>query len=290
MTKDSSPPSGADANWTGRVLATFQRACILIGPSCTVVGVVLPETGDAPLNIVIDARRGVFDLVETGMPASRIGMALQVGVLQIALDQAAIWQPRPPWAELRAHGPTIAGRLQHLRAMALRHAPQGSLLEWSGLHPGAGKDAGFSSAAATLAKTSAEALQAGWAGDQRQLRWGAAQLAGLGMGLTPAGDDFLAGFMLSAWLAHPAPKTFCQTLLEAAAPNTTALSGAFLRVAACGECSAPWQDFLAALDCGQEDAMARAVKAVLACGHSSGADTLAGFLVMTEARASRLEW
>ena len=46
-------------------------------------------------------------------------------------------------------------------------------------------------------------LGSGWAGNADGLRWAASQLAGLGSGLTPAGDDFLVGVMLWAWLLHP---------------------------------------------------------------------------------------
>ena len=57
-------------------------------------------------------------------------------------------------------------------------------------------------------------------------------LAGLGDGLTPAGDDWLVGMMLWAWLAHAAPRRFCQVLSDAAVPRTTTLSAAFLQAAA----------------------------------------------------------
>jgi len=120
----------------------------------------------------------------------------------------------------------------------------------------------------------------GWEGNSGQLREGAAQLAGLGSGLTPAGDDFLTGVMLWAWLAHSNPREFSRALVAAAAPRTTTLSAAFLRAAAEGECSAPWHRVLAALVGGAEDVLAASIRQVVACGATSGADTLAGFLWM----------
>ena len=121
-------------------------------------------------------------------------------------------------------------------------------------------------------------LRAGWAGDLSLLREGAAQLAGLGAGLTPAGDDFLCGLMLWAWLAHPDPEALCRVVVEAAAPRTTTLSAALLRAAGRGECSAAWHRLLAALATGDEGRILAATQRVLAHGATSGAAALAGFL------------
>jgi hypothetical protein len=112
------------------------------------------------------------------------------------------------------------------------------------------------------------------------LQDGGKLLAGLGGGLTPAGDDFLTGVMLWAWLTHLEPQGFCRRLFEASAARTTMLSAAFLRSAAEGECSAAWHDLLAALDGGPEQQLAEAVASVLSFGHTSGADALAGFVGM----------
>ncbi len=126
----------------------------------------------------------------------------------------------------------------------------------------------------TRARQAVAALLAGPQG----WRQGVLGLAGLGGGLTPAGDDWLNGLMLWAWLAHPAPARFGRHLVALAAPRTGALSAAFLRAAARGECSAPWQRLLAALSQGERTGIASAAQAVLARGATSGADTLAGFL------------
>jgi hypothetical protein len=129
------------------------------------------------------------------------------------------------------------------------------------------------------ARGAAEALKACWElNDKARLRIGARQLAGLGGGLTPAGDDFLAGLMLGAWLIHPQPSSLCQVLIRAAVPHTTVLSGAMLRAAARGEFSAHWHELLAALAAGGTSRIARATRRALAHGATSGGDALAGFL------------
>jgi hypothetical protein len=136
----------------------------------------------------------------------------------------------------------------------------------------------------SVARRGAEVLRAGWDGDGERLQEGVTGLAGLGGGLTPAGDDFLSGAMLWAWLAYPTPASLGRAIVETAAPRTTTLSAALLRAAAQGECSAPWHALLAALgaeaDTGQEARIAAATGEILAHGATSGADTLAGFLYM----------
>jgi hypothetical protein len=134
----------------------------------------------------------------------------------------------------------------------------------------------------STAQKAGKDLREGWAGNQEKLRVAGTKLAGLGCGLTPAGDDFLTGTMLWAWLAHPDPTSFCHTLLRVAAPRTTALSAAFLRAAAHGGCSQSWHALLAALSAGTKAEITVAVQQVLTHGATSGADTLAGFLYLSQ--------
>ena len=139
------------------------------------------------------------------------------------------------------------------------------------------------------ARGAAEAVWAGWLGDDSQLRAGAARFAGLGSGLTPAGDDFVLGTMLCAWLAHPNPTEYCDSVAEVSWPKTTMLSGAFLRSASAGEFGAPWHCLLDALRDESDERVEAATRQVLAFGHSSGADALAGFLFVGRRVAKGLE-
>jgi hypothetical protein len=134
-----------------------------------------------------------------------------------------------------------------------------------------------------IAREASDILQAGRDGDLAYLQHQAVQLAGLGAGLTPSGDDFLCGVMLWAWLSLPQPDPFCRTLAKIAASRTTVLSGAFLRAAAEGQCDARWHRLLHVLATGAEDELEGAARAILAHGATSGADTLAGFLWLGEA-------
>jgi hypothetical protein len=260
-----------------RVLGVFERACNLVTDDGRVIALVLPQVGDGPLHVVVEGTPGLFSGLEPGLQARVDRTRLGVGELVVDLGAAERWEPRPEWERLRAQCKIITARCVHLYALTLRYAPEGSLLS---LIPGRPSATGraLQPAAVAVFWEAAHALQAGWQGNEGQLGAGATRLAGLGGGLTPAGDDFLAGVMLWAWLAHPAPRRLCHQLVEIAAPRTTTLSAAFLGAAADGDCSVAWHRLLAALGGGFEDRLAAAVHDVLAHGATSGADMLAGFL------------
>jgi hypothetical protein len=284
-------------------LAVFERACDLVsveeqgspqpGPPLwgerrrRVIGLVAPEIGDGPLNVVLDEDGWDFTAVEPGTPARIDGGELRVGGLQVDLRRAEVWEPRPDWKALRERRDAIAHRLPALRAVGLAHARTGSLLTLLGgygnppymrLSRKVSREEPLPPVFLSAAGSALPAIEAGWGGDRGRLREGAAQLAGLGGGLTPAGDDFLCGAMLWAWLAHPRPGSLCRAMAASAAPRTTTLSAAFLWAAAHGECSAAWHALFDALSQGDDALEDVAVRELLLQGASSGADALAGFL------------
>lgn len=258
---------------SGRVLTVSPHVCnLLVGDE--VIALVTPEVGDGPLNVVVAGEADLFAALEAGAAATLTAEEIAVGDLRVELAGAAVWEPRPDWPALRARRAVIARRLPFLRA-ALRAAPTGSLLAL--LDPSLGR---LPAAIEGVGWRALAALRAGWDGDVVRLREGVAALAGLGSGLTPAGDDLLCGWMLGAWLAHPQPESLCQTIVEESAGRTTALAAALLRAAARGECSAAWHrlfDVLGARRAVPPD-IEQAVAAVLAHGATSGADALAGLL------------
>jgi hypothetical protein len=94
-------------------------------------------------------------------------------------------------------------------------------------------------------------------------------VGGCGPGLTPSGDDLLAGVLLVEALRGAVPAAL---LAEAAlAPRTTDVARAFLHWAARGRSIAPAHDLLAALAHGDRDAAATALRALAAVGATSGA-------------------
>lgn len=118
-------------------------------------------------------------------------------------------------------------------------------------------------------------------------RVAAAALVGRGEGLTPAGDDVLAGFLVAAH-AYRLPAPDARAVAAGSRGRTTRLSAALLRHAVAGESVPELTDLLLALD-GRHDVPA-ATDALLRIGHSSGTALAMGALVaarMAGARAKR---
>jgi Protein of unknown function (DUF2877) len=110
-------------------------------------------------------------------------------------------------------------------------------------------------------------------------------LLGRGPGLTPSGDDVLAGFLVGAAAFGLEAGALRQAIVNLAPARTTALSAALLWHAARGECI----DELAAVATiltGQRqlepDQAAGAVSRLLSVGHSSGAALARGLLIAAE--------
>lgn len=114
-----------------------------------------------------------------------------------------------------------------------------------------------------------------------ELRALAAAVGGRGPGLTPAGDDLLAGVLLGT-RARRGPTCEPELCAIAAAVPTSAVAGAFLAWAARGQCIEPAHDVLLALAGDHPDAGPAADRAgarLSAVGASSGRALLAGLRV-----------
>jgi len=117
----------------------------------------------------------------------------------------------------------------------------------------------------------------------------AKQLAGLGQGLTPAGDDFILGAILAAWILHSrkVAKHLAEEITNVAAPLTTSLSAAWLRSAGRGEAGIRWHEFFESLISGDPASIQKAMDKILADGETSGVDALAGFISVFAAQRNR---
>lgn len=109
----------------------------------------------------------------------------------------------------------------------------------------------------------------------------AEHLCGRGRGLTPAGDDFLAGWMAAGWLLNGSQPAFladCQRIIEIAEQRTHALSRCWLAHAADGAVAHPIGTLLTALTTSDHARLAHAAAHTLALGATSGYDLLRGIL------------
>ncbi|PZF79212.1 oxamate carbamoyltransferase subunit AllH family protein [Jiangella anatolica] len=123
-------------------------------------------------------------------------------------------------------------------------------------------------------------------GDDDELADAAGGLLGLGPGLTPAGDDVLAGALVVASAVDPRAAARLASAVEAAEPlrRTTAVSAGLLPYAARGLAVPQLIVYLAVLGAARGDVDA-AERRLLAVGHTSGAALRLGAQVALAALA-----
>ena len=235
-----------------RILHIFDRACNLINERKEILSIVTSQIGNGPFNLVVEDVLFV-DHLSLETPISNFPTHLQLGDLTINTANANLWNPHPDWESLHAKREDIANRLTKLPVTNensfLPHSLVSSL---------------FSSLVIADLPSSLTAAK---------------QLAGLGAGLTPAGDDFLMGAMYAAWIIHPQriAGNLAKEVANTAAPLTTSLSAAWLRSAGKGEAGILWHQFFDALSHSLSNLQCP-IDRLLSVGHTSGADALVGFV------------
>ncbi|MDR7484476.1 MAG: DUF2877 domain-containing protein [Armatimonadota bacterium] len=271
-----SPLSGLrDGAARGTVLAVFQRSAYL-DVAGRIVALAPAGLGRGPLTITLDRPRALRPLA-AGEAVALDGGLLRVGGHTVDLRPSAVWDPALPAVASPAVAPAVV--LREVR----RGASEASVAALLDPPRGAGPTLPHS----TLLRALRRGLEVigdfldGRTGADEVSRAVADDIAGRGPGLTPSGDDLLAGIMHAAtvWpsLASRARGADLRTILrDAAAPRTTRISAAYLDAAAGGSASEPWHALVAGLRQSQAAACA-AVRRLLAVGETSGADALTGF-------------
>ncbi len=230
-----------------RILHVFDQACNLINERRDVLSIVTPQIGNGPFNLIIGDDILFSECLNLQSLVSNSANQLTLGDLTIHTADAKLWSPRPDWERLHARRDDI---LNQLMKLPITQSPVSNLQSSNSLI----------SSIATV--------------DIQSSKISARQLAGLGIGLTPAGDDFILGAVLAAWIIHPPEiaSVLAEQITNTAAPLTTSLSAAWLRSAGKGEAGILWHNFFDALSSGNLSAIQ-----LLSIGHTSGADALAGF-------------
>ncbi len=237
------------------MLASFDRACDLVTDDGAVAALGWDGIGNGPLNVVLEGGPGA------ALPAGTRFMVTEriiaIGEWQVSLDDAALWNARPDWDALRPRGDA-------------RHASQ--IAEW--------KQRSLLKQAGLAVQQAAAEVQARYAErDFPGLQRAIVALCGLGPGLTPAGDDWLAGWLLALHLGEdPRGLADLGSMVLEAAARTTTLSRAFLACAAAGEADEDWHALLAALASEAHAQLKELTARILGHGATSGGAMLAGFL------------
>jgi hypothetical protein len=280
----------AHGDWT--VAAVFDRSLYLrSGEAFVCIGDT--SIGNGPLNILIPtgvipafiagthcAAAPVFEIVARWVPETSPGKTA-VGVLRLGAGLELVLicdrvRPVPPWP-MPPHHPALdyvrsiefaalstAPATSFVHAFAAVPAPADLLMSRAGQGLGALKHA-LATGAAAHADAAAE------------------RLLGLGHGLTPSGDDVLAGalIMVHATEQKASANTLAAAVREHATRLTSPLSCAFLEAACDGEPSAVLHASVTALLEGRDPE--QVIAPLRGAGHTSGFDLLAGVLIAATA-------
>jgi hypothetical protein len=230
----------------GTVCALFKRSFYLEFPGGRFACVGDMSLGHGPLNA----------LVRDFSPAA-------LGA-RVAVQASKAWQPRPMHGAAR---PNLAA----LRACLDGHVPQQGL---------GGTILGTHNGLSVHAQPALEALDRWLAGNA--LAGEAAQLIGLGPGLTPSGDDYLGGVLIGLrWVGRAQQADSLWRWLEPRlAGATSPISAAHLAAAAGGEAHEALHQVLDDLGAWQAPDLLPGLARLDAVGHTSGWDALAGVVAV----------
>jgi hypothetical protein len=254
---------------TGRVLASFDRSCYLESAEGRLIVVLCEPLGRGAFALTVGGTPS-FAALQPDAPVSVVGGTLHLGDLRIDLSSAIPWDPTLPVLD-RAGDEGLRVLATHLRANASSEGLARMRFDVA------------ETPLLTAGRQAMDRLRLGFArGDGPAIIDAAAQLAGLGPGLTPSGDDVLTGILLAlrVWpqASGPLGMSVVSTLLvRAAVPRTGRISRAYLWAAWQGHASEAWHDLIRALP-GESDGVVAAATRILQTGETSGADMLAGFL------------
>ena len=186
--------------------------------------------------------------------------------VMVSLETARSWAPPPALGNARPH-------LAALRACLDGHVPgEGLGCVILGVH----------NALSVHAQPALEAVERWLAGNT--LGHEAAQLIGLGPGLTPSGDDYLGGVLVALrWVGRGAQADSLWRWLEPRlSERTSAISAAHLAAAAGGEVHEALHDVLTDLAAWETPDLLPSLSRLDALGHTSGWDALAGIVAVAK--------
>jgi len=280
-----------EEGWEGEVLAVPHQSCYLTDEDGDIFAVV-PETfGNGPFNLVIPASsRSLLEALSPGALVASTGSRLTFGQhFDVGLEHAALWDPKA-YAALGADPDHLIRSLIELYRTAVTRSPEQSLVR---LLPHIREESLPQPLQAVPHFPRSHALIGGLIESlarrsRRSLKVVTSSLAGLGPGLTPAGDDFLAGLLLALAMVQEHREDadlaeIARLVLDTAAPRTHEISAAYLKAAHAGEASEAWHALFATAAAGDGPRIARAAVKIMAAGETSGADMFAGFLGGMEA-------
>lgn len=272
---------------TARVIAVFDRSFYLQTDE-QVICVADSGLYDGPINLLVPRADGVPNWCDLGAFVEQ-RWTVEGGSLK-SMDEPHVsidLRPSVPWEPLSVCPPgrdqVLSGLAYLKKTLASRYQPDGLLrLVLTGIDEPIGI---IERAAARPLQGLSEAaviwLRDGHANITASLK----KLIGLGPGLTPSGDDLIAGLLIAAHYLDKseAASALWRDVQGTVRSQTNAISFAHLSAAGQGLGAAPLHALLAALIENRDDHMIEALDAASRIGHSSGFDAVAGLLILFDA-------
>jgi hypothetical protein len=243
------------------------------------LSVVLPDIGPGPFSVVIDQEGGSKEIdkrpfanIQAGTPVIIGDRIIDIGDIRIDTHDVATWEPRLEWERL---GYDKFAEVRHeLIKVLMVSGVTGSLITILRNSP-------YDRIQSHLIQSWSKVTEGLRKLDLSDYSDEIGRIVGLGVGLTPAGDDFLVGVMMAIWFLTPRfmAEKLTRDIASAAVGKTTLLSEAFIKAAGNGEASYPWHRLLEAMAAGNSQQLRTSLLQLIRTGSTSGSDALTGFVL-----------
>jgi hypothetical protein len=163
----------------------------------TVISIVTTGVSDGPFTIVLDIEN-LREYVAKDSAVRFEQEKIWLADLEIDFTSARIWEPRFGWASFQGGKESLSRSIEKLKDILVEKAPDESFV--SLIYPRGPSVGKIEAQVLQSAQEPAHTLIAGLLDQDEDLcRASARNLAGLGVGLTPDGDDFMMGCILAYW-------------------------------------------------------------------------------------------
>lgn len=292
------------------VQSVFEHAVYINSGGDTLVKLITDKDYISPASVVIDMPEGPgFKSADIKEGAEMVlhegGLSFSSGGFTVDLSRASVWRPQqaPEPASILSLE-EINLNMRVLRDVIYTSASREGLVPLLENVELLGPMQVFlkeqKPSVAERARPYIERLMWGlFSGDASSITGNAAEILGLGPGLTPSCDDFLAGLILSLKLGanvfneNDALSGFidkmAREIISAAKNTTTVYSVSFLSEAALGEAPKPAMDLIYALAANTPDDVAGVAGALIKMGETSGSDAAVGIYYGVRFLISRIE-
>lgn len=264
-----------------QVHSVFRRACNIETDAGALLTLLAPGCGNLPHGIrclsPINAR------LRPGQPATLECAALSVPAagLVVDLSRAAVWRGTVSAASPELRDSQAHGALGILRGTLRNHAPDRGVAP-ALFRSGDPRSVFERALRSRIVRSLPIIARATGAGDAGAVVSALRALLGLGGGLTPAGDDFIVGYLAALWSRSYREPGIAALLRALAGPvgqlslRTNAISRQMLLDALEGHFAERLTEVVNCICRGGD--VASAARRALEVGHSSGADVLCGLL------------